>query len=454
MKQKILCFVALVLPFLNFGQTTSNEGINWAEGLSWQQILKKAKHENKYIFVDCFATWCKPCKQMDKEVYTVDSVGDYLNKGFISVKVQMDQAKSDDAFVKSWYKTANCMKEEYNLNAYPTLLFFTSSGEVATKEVGYKDAGAFLATARNSKDPSKQYYTLLKNYKMGKLDDAATRSLINTAKQIGDTINYHALRNNYFAHLHALPKDKLYVKENIEFIASTISRRTQPVFDMFYPDGADVDQVMQKDGYARNVVDQVITKEKVNTALNVADGKSEEPDWTAIYSSIAKDYNTEYATRNVLVGKILWYGTIKPDILKFARSFNEKMEKYGSDTTNRGDEFRLNNNAFLIWQNLGKATQLGKEEISELARVSNWMAGVVRRGETATDFRLQQWPLYIDTYANLLYKIGKTHEGILWEEFAIRKGKEVKIDEETLKSFEESLELMRQRKPTWPIEVK
>ena len=55
---------------------TSYHGIKWVTGLSWEQVLTKAKTENKFIFVDCYATWCGPCKVMDKDVYPNDTVGD------------------------------------------------------------------------------------------------------------------------------------------------------------------------------------------------------------------------------------------------------------------------------------------------------------------------------------------------------------------------------------------
>ena len=44
------------------------KGIHFEQGLSWKDILAKAKAEHKYIFVDCYATWCGPCKYMDKNV--------------------------------------------------------------------------------------------------------------------------------------------------------------------------------------------------------------------------------------------------------------------------------------------------------------------------------------------------------------------------------------------------
>ncbi len=67
------------------------QGIKFEENLSWQQLLDKAKVTNKYIFVDCYATWCGPCKMMDKDVYTSGKVGYLFNEHFISVKVQMDK---------------------------------------------------------------------------------------------------------------------------------------------------------------------------------------------------------------------------------------------------------------------------------------------------------------------------------------------------------------------------
>jgi thioredoxin-related protein len=460
MKQRLLWTMALLCLLNNnleaqsepFEYAQGDKGIKWTEGLTWQQVKAKAKRENKYIFVDCYATWCKPCVAMDKEVYTLDSVGNFLNDGFISVKLQMDQSKNDDAAVRSWYKTASSFAKEYSLNAYPTMLFFTPSGEVATKEVGYKDPNSFIQAARNATDPTKQYYVLLKNYKKGKLDDAAKRSLIGTAKQLGDTVNYHSLRKSYFAFLHALPKEKLYTKENIEFIASVISRRSHVVFDMFYPDGTAVDEVMGKNGYARKVVDDVIMKEKAASILNAAIDSKIEPDWSSLYYSIAKDYAGDYADRNRMEAKIFWYYYGAKDLLKWAKTVNDKIEKYGSDTTTCSGEGTLNNQAVVIFNTLGTTTKISTNIIAELNRVCKWMEGVVRRCEFKKGFCHDDWALYIDTYANLLYKVGKTADAIKWQEFAVSKGREMlAADDGAMKDIEENLRLMKEGKPTWPI---
>ena len=49
-------------------------GINFFEG-SWSDVLAEAKKQNKYIFLDTYAEWCSPCKWMEKNIFTKDSVG-------------------------------------------------------------------------------------------------------------------------------------------------------------------------------------------------------------------------------------------------------------------------------------------------------------------------------------------------------------------------------------------
>src|SRR5688572_25831264 len=66
--------------------TNETWGIKWVENLSWQQVRENAKRENKYIFVDCYTTWCAPCKKMDKDVFSNKDVGEFINEKFIAVK--------------------------------------------------------------------------------------------------------------------------------------------------------------------------------------------------------------------------------------------------------------------------------------------------------------------------------------------------------------------------------
>ena len=42
-------------------EKVEEQGISFYEG-NLQDVFEKAKSENKLVFVDCYTTWCGPCK--------------------------------------------------------------------------------------------------------------------------------------------------------------------------------------------------------------------------------------------------------------------------------------------------------------------------------------------------------------------------------------------------------
>src|SRR4051812_25738356 len=106
-----------------FAQVT---GIHFEHGISWQEVLKKAKKDNKHIFVDCYTTWCGPCKMMSSQVFPLESVGKFYNANYINVKLQIDSTQNDNPEIQAWYTTANQIAHDYYVMAYPTYLFFDS----------------------------------------------------------------------------------------------------------------------------------------------------------------------------------------------------------------------------------------------------------------------------------------------------------------------------------------
>src|SRR5436190_21670739 len=113
------------LPIVTLAQEDGqNFGIQFDKNLSWQQLLLKAKQKHKYIFVDCYATWCAPCKKMELEVFPQKEVGEYMNSHFISVRVQMDTSKYDSEYTRNWYNDAHSLERQFKVSAFPTYLFF------------------------------------------------------------------------------------------------------------------------------------------------------------------------------------------------------------------------------------------------------------------------------------------------------------------------------------------
>ena len=51
-----------ILIFLSFSFTALCQGGVNFEQLTFDEALSKAKAENKLVFMDCYTTWCAPCK--------------------------------------------------------------------------------------------------------------------------------------------------------------------------------------------------------------------------------------------------------------------------------------------------------------------------------------------------------------------------------------------------------
>jgi len=163
MKKGILSLITWTLPFILLAQNDTSHGINWIEGLTWEQVKQKAKTENKCIFLDCYATWCGPCKLMDKNVYPDGQVGNIINAQFVSVRVQMDKTDHDNEQAKIWYNAAQQLSREYGIGGYPSFLFFNSSGKLLHKAIGARNVSDFKALVKDAlTDPEEKYETLVK----------------------------------------------------------------------------------------------------------------------------------------------------------------------------------------------------------------------------------------------------------------------------------------------------
>ncbi len=150
--RKIILAVSLL--FISLSLSAQNREIHF-EKLSLKEALAKAKIENKSVFVDCFTTWCVPCKRMEADVFTVDSVADFYNKNFINIKVDMEKGEGP------------AVKKTYTVEAYPSYLVLDAEGKTRNKFVGGMSAGAFIANARKSINANNDEANLNARYESG-----------------------------------------------------------------------------------------------------------------------------------------------------------------------------------------------------------------------------------------------------------------------------------------------
>ncbi|GJM33113.1 MAG: hypothetical protein DHS20C18_21140 [Saprospiraceae bacterium] len=108
------------------------QGIEFFHG-SWEEALAKAKMEEKIIFVDAYASWCGPCKRMAANVFPLPEVGEFFNKNFISLKLDMEKDKEGIKF-----------RQKYPVSAFPTLYFIDYNEEVIQVVRGAQQADALI----------------------------------------------------------------------------------------------------------------------------------------------------------------------------------------------------------------------------------------------------------------------------------------------------------------------
>jgi thiol-disulfide isomerase/thioredoxin len=84
--------------------------------------------------MDCYTTWCGPCKGLAKDIFPQKKVGDYFNSNFINVTYDME--KGDGKMLNAKYK-------KYIIG-YPTMLLINSEGEVIHQMAGYQEADVLI----------------------------------------------------------------------------------------------------------------------------------------------------------------------------------------------------------------------------------------------------------------------------------------------------------------------
>jgi thiol-disulfide isomerase/thioredoxin len=137
----------IIIVFLVFNQTKLYAQIKFEDG-TWSEIKQKAKKEKKFIFLDCYTSWCKPCKVMEKEVFSNDTVANFYNQNFINVKYDMEKG------------IGQALSNKYAINVYPTLLILDYNGLEVTKNIGELKTQKFIEFGKNALQP-KIYRTAL-----------------------------------------------------------------------------------------------------------------------------------------------------------------------------------------------------------------------------------------------------------------------------------------------------
>ena len=144
---------SLVVALLAFSFVSAQEaGIRFFKG-TFAEALAEAQRQNKPLFVDFYATWCVPCKKMEKTIFTQPEVGKFFNEKFVNL--QMDAEAPENVEIAKKYK----------VEAFPTLGIIAPDGKAIQINVGFMKADELLEMGKTAIGEVKGFEELYKEHR-------------------------------------------------------------------------------------------------------------------------------------------------------------------------------------------------------------------------------------------------------------------------------------------------
>lgn len=119
-------------------KSKAGSGIKFSS-ISLEKAKKEAKETGKLIFVDCYTSWCGPCKQMAATTFKDEEVGEFFNEHFINIKVDIEKDADGPE-----------MARLYKIRAYPTLLILDGDGNLVDQTIGLQRVNQLMAFANGA----------------------------------------------------------------------------------------------------------------------------------------------------------------------------------------------------------------------------------------------------------------------------------------------------------------
>ena len=391
-KKLLPLLLITTVSFSGFGQ---NRSIEFVEG-KWGDILAKAKESNKIIFFDAYTVWCGPCKKLAKEIFTRDEVADFYNENFICVHFDMEK---DEGII---------LAKRYKVKAYPSLLFIDGEGRDVHRFVGApKYPHEFIRIGEIALNPTERLAYFQDHYDNGNLEGEFILKYLN--KLTTAYIPRDPIIKKYFDTQH---DSQLTTRANWEIIYYHVNKINSREFKYLLNNQKDYKVLYNEDS-----VNNKIYTTFLQQAYKLIYSREFEPEkYESLKNKIRK---ADFALGEQLI--------ITADLQYYSR-YN-KWKDYTELAYNNVDKFyledhnTLNNIAWNVCQNTNKKEYLNKAE--EWAKKS---------------VELNSKSFNNDTYAAILYKVGKKEEAIKQQELAIELAKE---EGRPTKSFEEKLDKMK-----------
>jgi thiol-disulfide isomerase/thioredoxin len=385
--KKLALFSSLFIGALALAQGIKFEDSNFAA------ILAKAKKENKLVFVDAYASWCGPCKLMVKNIFPLQTVGDFYNSHFVNAKIDMEKGEGIG------------LAKKYNVKAFPTYLFINGDGEEVHRTLGYVEEKDFLQFAKDAEDPNKRLTALKQKFENGEKDpeflkNLAGLTIYNDSEFAGKVLD------RYFQQKTTLDQ------EDVQMLLSGTQSTESPLYKIFQAKKSEIIKIFPEEKYAK--FDKNI---KLNTVLKKsynADTKS----WNDNYFlAESQKFMTKDEAEKILKRAKASRALKNKDIPTYEKLM---LELYKDSSAASSEE--LNSLAWNFFENVSNKASLEKAVA--------WAQESVKKDENYAN---------TDTLANLYNKIGDKKNAKIWAEKSVQLAKSTGQDSSDTEKLLKSL---------------
>jgi len=388
--KKIIPFLFLLISTMLFSQ----DGIKFGKQ-SFAKTLEQAKKENKLIFLDAFASWCGPCKLLDKNVFPKKEVGDYFNANFLNLHIDMEKGEGIE------------IAKKYSIYSYPTLLFINGDGKVVYKAAGYMSPQELISIAKEAVNPENTLENKIAKFEAGEKDPEFLMGLIKNTYATDFSLA-QKVATRYFQ----TRTDAIYSKEEAGMLLFFTKTIDDDLYKIFTAKKAELSTQIPESYLA-----EYDKKLKLNTVLQKSfDANTKSINEPIFLAEGTKIYGEKEAKQ--LLNKInmdLFFTQKKyDDYAKSALNYYQNPKDFATD--------ELNNVAWNFYLYVTDKTLL--TQVTQLC-----LEGIKKEENSQNT----------DTLANIYYKLGDNKNAKLWAkksiEIAKAKGDEYASTEELLKKI-------------------
>ena len=389
----------MLFCLVSLGISAQEVGIKFINDSTLSDALTKAKQENKLLFVDCYTSWCGPCKYMVKNIFPQREVGDFYNKNFVCWKADTEKLHS---------KADSIAFANFQIQCWPTFLLLNWKGEIIHRQCGSGDVAGFIELGKTALDPSKNFYSI--------------QEKVNKGDRTAETL--------YTYYAYSFDNTEKYISEHFALVSDSL-KFSEPTWRLFDLVVKNVDGDVFK--YFSNHLsqyEQKLGKKAVETKLyRLFDyyNRSGNPSITKL-----KQVDT------VLYAKYERYTAYQTTYYKYNR--NRADKKSWNDLIKATDKGfatksltldQLNDVSWLVYECYNKMN-----DREALKKACVWSKKTVDAMPNNHPFN--------DTYAHILFALGNKKEAIRLEEFALKIATELNATEQ-IKFYSDELKIYNKK---------